>query len=118
MRALLLVAAVVLLAGCGDDNEQAAPAPPPTELTVTVYPHGPGEAAKQSTVTDAKGLTAKDFEPVPPDQACTQIFGGPATATVKGTLDGEPIDAEFSLANGCEIARWQNAAPVLGAPPA
>ena len=41
--------------------------------------------------------------------ACTQQYGGPETATVKGTLDGKEIDAKFSRVNGCEIARWEAA---------
>ena len=47
--------------------------------------------------------------------ACTQQYGGPETATVKGTLHGETIDANFSRVNGCEISRWQQAAPLLEA---
>lgn len=102
-----LALAAALLAGCGDEPETAAPS---TELTVTVN-------GKSRTVTDAGGLTAKDFAPTPPDQACTEIYGGDAKATVTGRLDGERIDAEFSLVNGCEIARWDDAEAVLGPKP-
>ena len=38
--------------------------------------------------------------------ACTQIYGGPASASVRGTLLGEQVDAQFKLTNGCEIERW------------
>ena len=55
------------------------------------------------------------FEPVPGDTACTEQYGGPETATVTGTLRGETIDANFSRVNGCEISRWQEAAPLLEA---
>jgi hypothetical protein len=44
---------------------------------------------------------------VPADVACTEIYGGPATARVRGTLQGKPVDARFSRTNGCEIARWE-----------
>ena len=47
------------------------------------------------------------FEPVPGDQMCTQVFGGPQTATVTGTYEGTPVDASFSRQNGCEIDRWE-----------
>ena len=60
-------------------------------------------------------LPPKAFEPTPGNVACTQQYGGPETATVKGTLRGEAVSAEFSRVNGCEIARWQDAAPLLGA---
>jgi hypothetical protein len=112
----LMIVAVLTLAGCGDD-EQRETAAPPTELTVTVHPKGDSGPADERTITDAGGLTAQDFKPVPDDQACTEIFGGPATAIVSGRLDGAIIDAQFSLNNGCEIARWKTAAPVLGDPP-
>jgi hypothetical protein len=118
MRVLLVLLVALFVAGCGDDAEKEASAPAPsTELTVTVYPEGSDKPGETTTVTDAKGLTAKDFEPVPGNVACTEIFGGPQTATVTGTLAGAPIDAEFSRANGCEIARWVAAAPVLGEAP-
>ena len=69
------------------------------------------------TVTDAQGITPKDLAPTPGNVACTEIYGGDATASIKGTIDGEPVDAEFSLQNGCEIDRWNTAAPLLGEPP-
>lgn len=46
------------------------------------------------------------FAPVPAGRACTEIYGGPQTATVTGTYRGEPVDAEFDRTNGCEISRW------------
>ena len=47
---------------------------------------------------------------------CTQQFGGPETAVVTGTLDGEQINASFSRENGCEIDRWAMFEPLLGTP--
>ncbi|MFD3611234.1 SSI family serine proteinase inhibitor [Streptomyces atroolivaceus] len=44
---------------------------------------------------------------------CTQQAGGPASARVQGTWQGEDVDARFSRANGCEIARWNSLVPVL-----
>jgi len=49
----------------------------------------------------------------PPTTACTEIFGGPERARVRGTLRGEPVSAEFSRVNGCEINRWDAVAPLL-----
>jgi hypothetical protein len=46
------------------------------------------------------------FAPVPEDVACTQIYGGPQTADVRGTYKGRPIQAQFNRTNGCEIERW------------
>lgn len=50
------------------------------------------------------GISA--FAPVDPDQACTEIYGGPREATVAGTLRGADVESSFTRANGCQIARW------------
>jgi hypothetical protein len=46
------------------------------------------------------------FAPTPRGMACTQIYGGPQTALVSGTLDGRRVWAHFTRRDGCEIARW------------
>lgn len=127
MRFVAAVIAVVLVAaGCGADDEQAA-APKLAELTVTVDSDGDGSAKAQTkdvqcdAASDSKtcravaGIKAETFEPTPGDVACTELYGGPQTATVKGTLRGKPVDAKFSRENGCEISRWDAAAGLLGA---
>ncbi|MGA9762584.1 MAG: hypothetical protein WBQ14_09185 [Gaiellaceae bacterium] len=43
---------------------------------------------------------------MPTGTACTQIYGGPQVAHVRGRLAGRPIDADFSRNDGCQIARW------------
>jgi hypothetical protein len=52
--------------------------------------------------------------PKPADQVCTQQYGGPQQATVSGVVDGKPVEASFSLRDGCEIAAWNAAKDVLG----
>ena len=44
---------------------------------------------------------------------CTEIFGGPDIATIQGTLRGEPVEAELTRANGCEIERFDRFTPML-----
>ena len=118
MRLLALAVAAVLLAACGEDEERPAAPASGTSLQVVVHPEGPDGPKRERTVTDAPpGLTAGDLAPTDPKTACTQIYGGPATATVSGTLRGEPVEAEFSRANGCEIARWDRARALLGEVP-
>ncbi|MEU7120451.1 SSI family serine proteinase inhibitor [Streptomyces zaomyceticus] len=56
---------------------------------------------------------ANPFAPVPADQLCTQVYGGPAVAHITGTWQGRTVDARFSRADGCEIDRWENLEPVL-----
>ena len=46
------------------------------------------------------------FAPVPRDQACTQIYGGPQEAIVVGVYGGKPVWARFTRVDGCQIARW------------
>ena len=54
------------------------------------------------------------FDPVPLDVACTEIYGGPQRATVEGIVAGTPVSGTFARNNGCEIARWDVLAPLLG----
>ena len=120
--ALLVCAA--LIAGCGEDDEPAAQAGSLANLTVEVDPDGP-DAEQPETVTvncdaaedcpEVDALDPKVFEPTPGTVACTQQFGGPETAKVTGTFKGDEVDAEFGRQNGCEIARWEDAAPLLEA---
>ena len=123
--ALLLCLA---LAGCGeDDAEPAASSGGFADLEVQLDRDGEGgRPERTATVTCAtpedsaacrelEALAPKVLEPVPGDTACTLQFGGPETATVKGTLRGEPVDASFSRGNGCEIARWDDASAFLDA---
>jgi hypothetical protein len=53
----------------------------------------------------ANGAAA--LPPVPKDRMCTQIYGGPDTATVTGTWNGQKVSATFKKTNGCEINRWK-----------
>jgi hypothetical protein len=50
---------------------------------------------------------------VPPETACTEIYGGPDVVTVEGTIEGEPIDTELTRTNGCEIERFDRFARLL-----
>ncbi len=115
MRWAALLCALALVA-CGEEREAEAPAP--SQLTVTVHPEGPEHPGERRVVDCATDAACEvPLAPTPPDVACTEIYGGPATATVKGTRDGEPVEAEFSRINGCEIARWDDAEALLGPAP-
>ena len=52
---------------------------------------------------------------VDPATACTELFGGPETARLRGRVRGRAVDARFARNNGCEIARWDNVAALLKA---
>jgi hypothetical protein len=124
-----LSALVLLAAGCGDDEDEPADAQSPetTELEVTLDPDGDGEQAPlEATFSCGEGRDAAEAAcaalgqlpenpgaPTPPGTACTEIFGGPDVLKVSGTLRGEPIDAEMTRANGCEIERFERFMPLI-----
>jgi hypothetical protein len=125
LRTAILTACLVALAGCGEGDEDAggggATAPRETELVVTVWPEGPNGPKRERRVecpgaTVCPKLSTPRLAPVPRTTPCTAIYGGPAVARVVGTLRGERVDAEFSLEDGCEIARWERNQALLGAP--
>lgn len=89
-------------------------------LTITVLP-GNGGAARHHTLrcgpvggtlpTSARACAqlatlSAPFAPVPAGMMCTQIYGGPQVAHVKGTFRGHKVQATFNRRGGCEIARW------------
>lgn len=83
-------------------------------FTLTCDPVGgdhPDPEAACATLADAG---AGAFAPVPRDVACTDLWGGPQVATVRGTVDGQAVQARFDRTNGCEISRWDTVAPLLG----
>lgn len=45
--------------------------------------------------------------------ACTEQYGGPEEAHVRGTINDDEIDTTLTRTDGCEISRWNRAAPVL-----
>ncbi|WFR84473.1 serine protease inhibitor [Arthrobacter sp. Y-9] len=47
-------------------------------------------------------------------QACTEQYGGPATATIKGTVRGKTVDLSLSRTDGCKISQWSTLGPLLG----
>ncbi len=128
-RTALCCLVLLGLAGCGAEEERGLMPSSAivTKLDITFDPDGAGgkRASRRSVqcaeppeggdCVFASHLRPADFEPVPDDVACTELFGGPETATVSGTLEGRRVDARFARNNGCEIARWEKVAPLLEA---
>lgn len=46
------------------------------------------------------------FARVPPRTACTEIYGGPQEALVRGLHRGRRVWARFDRRDGCASARW------------
>ena len=79
--------------------------------------------AETSTITDLDGLSAQAAcarlsmpevqerlasPPLPGDRVCTEIYGGPDTAHIRGTLAGQSVDTIIDRTNGCGISDWDN----------
>ena len=136
---LTTLAAAALAAATALTGPPAGGAPDPggqpsEGLTITVGESGERSRAESHTLTcdpvggdhprpdvacaelDQATGDSDPFAPVPEDAICTMIDGGPATAEVTGEWAGQPVEAEFSRTNGCEIARWDQLATLLGGP--
>jgi hypothetical protein len=51
-----------------------------------------------------------------PERACTEIFGGPERASVTGRIGARRVRIGFQRRDGCEVADWQRAQPLLPRP--
>ena len=64
----------------------------------------------------ARGIAA--FLAGRPDahRACTQIYGGPERARITGTVGGRRVNRTITRTDGCGIADWRRAQPLLPRP--
>ncbi|MFD0683826.1 SSI family serine proteinase inhibitor [Actinomadura fibrosa] len=135
------LAMILSLAACGDEQSSGEPADrpggtasvspssaPADSLTVQVKasaeapaktwtlncaPPG-GDHPKAADACAALTKAKEPFKPVPQDQICTKIYGGPEVATVKGTWEGKPVNTTFTRADGCQLHRWSSVGPLFG----
>jgi hypothetical protein len=115
---------LVFAAGCA--NQIAAPASPPsqaadTDLTIVVneasgstvtwrltcHPPGGTHPNPEAACRALESNGAAALPPVPEDKACTQIYGGPETASITGTWQGKQVMSSFARNDGCQISRWK-----------
>lgn len=125
----------LLLAGCATSNplEDSAPAGSAADLKISISFDGKSvdneyhlqchgaRATESSTLPNANNacellvknpelLTSKPSA----EQTCTEIYGGPVTAKVKGKIGDQPVQSNFDRHNGCAISLWDSLAPLLG----
>ena len=125
MRAALLLVALGL-AACGASEPAAPPAPTPsrTSVAITFDRDGKGGAAartvrlrcpsrRREAACRALALPRDAFAPPPAGQVCTEIYGGPETARIAGTVQGRRVDAAYTRTDGCAIARFERVEAVL-----
>lgn len=86
---------------------------PPQTWALTCDPPG-GDHPDPAAACRALDASRAPFDPVPAGTMCTQIYGGPETATITGTWRGESVDAAYERTDGCEIARWDALSAVFG----
>jgi hypothetical protein len=132
--ALVAVMSAGTLAACGSGPAagNATPAPPAVALTITAN-DGAGHVSTAKLTCRGTSAAATGYlrpragaacrrarvlgafldVPPPPDRICTQVYGGPQTARVRGRIGARVIDRRFSRRNGCEIADWGRAALLL-----
>jgi hypothetical protein len=132
--ALVLTALVAGWAGCGSD-EPATSSQNEQMLNLTVrVADGKGKVARATLACDAGGTgqgsgflasgasehcrTARALQRLltaqpRTDQVCTQLYGGPQTAHIDGTVAGRAVVRDLALRNGCEIADWKQAEALL-----
>jgi hypothetical protein len=125
MRGLVgLALGAVALAACTTGSAGTSQQTSPTSLTVTFWSDGAKVSSRrQWTLRCAppRGTLARPavacrklatggtklFAPTPKNVACTQIYGGPQVALVRGTFRGKRVWTWFRRRDGCEIARWK-----------
>ena len=91
---------------------KADPAGAATTWTLQCDPPG-GDHPDAAAACAAISAAAKPFDPVPRGAICTEIYGGPQTATITGSWQGRPVTASYRRTNGCELARWDKLGPVF-----
>jgi hypothetical protein len=116
----VLVLALALALAAGSNSGE-------TQLTITVWPRGTGESASWILRCDPAGGTLPragracralaaleaPFAPIRPDAVCTQVYGGPQKAFVRGTYRGRRIWTRFARRDGCETDRWRRHAALF-----
>ena len=121
VRALLLAAFLLAFApGCSDSGSAKDVT---ISLRITIWPQGRGAGKEvdhwRLTCNPLSGnlphgdracyelaVIKEPFAPVPRGSACSQIYGGPAVARVRGRLRGRDVDSLFTRTDGCQVARW------------
>jgi hypothetical protein len=78
----------------------------PTKVWTLRCPSGAGTLPDAARACEQLARVDDPFAPVPKNTACTQVYGGPEEADVRGVYRGRPVNAHFDRGNGCEIDRW------------
>lgn len=125
---IMAIAAAVTVAACGAEDPIGGGPYPVADLEVTVeHPDRETVSYRITCMGDAATITGDiDLDELaactalaipevqrrlmegPADQICTEQYGGPDTATIRGTIDEAPIDTIVDRVNGCGISDWDD----------
>ncbi len=72
-----------------------------------------GLAPDNNLCAAARNLAPFLSEKPAADRVCTQIYGGPETARISGQIEGRRIERRFSRSDGCRVADWERAQPLI-----
>ena len=81
--------------------------------SVTGYLTDPAPVIAALANSDAAGLLVNGADE---QQACTEQYGGPDVARIRGTIGSSAIDVTVDRADGCGIADWDLLQPMLPLP--
>jgi hypothetical protein len=136
MAATLALITALSLGACGDDERprHSSSGPGVIELsvrfddgrgtersgTLSCSPSAQragGDLSKRAPAArlcdSARALKRLLTRPRPTNRLCTQLYGGPQTARVAGTIDGAPVDRRFARTNGCRIGEFDRVQAIL-----
>ncbi|GAA1911265.1 SSI family serine proteinase inhibitor [Streptantibioticus ferralitis] len=88
---------------------------PTVTSTLSCHPAG-GTHRNARAACDRLDALDGPLGPVPHDQMCTELYGGPQTARITGTWRGRHVEDTYTRTDGCQAARWQRMEPVLPEP--
>ena len=118
------ILAVAVLAGCGSDDEPPASTPAPAAAAgadvEAAMARAPGPATYSARCGDAgcvRAWRAWAARAKNRSRVCTELYGGPETARVTGTVGGEPVNVTVTRTNGCGIADYEDLFRLLGSDP-
>jgi hypothetical protein len=132
MRGVVALVAILAAAvGCGAGQSAPNAPSPETDLQVTLWENGreergapvrwtlkcdpnAGTLPRRVSACDRLERMSRPFAPLPKNQVCIDLYGGPQQAIIAGTHEGKRIWIALSARNGCEIGRWNKLRFLLG----
>jgi LysM repeat protein len=138
-RGCAVVLGVTLAVGCGSSRHGGPGAIAVTQLAIEKQTGAAAKALRPSQATlhcddtavatgflrTTAGLACAfvhrgSIQQVAADQrsrrACRQVYGGPQSARIIGTIDSRRVDLTVTRTDGCGTADWQTLEPLLGDP--